>query len=61
MRHPLCISLGMGRKRVKGIVYKIRYTIQNIDIRNNAWYHMFMIRKGDTKDANDTERDDKTS
>ena len=29
-----------------------------IDIRKNTWYNKSMIRKGDTKDANDTERDD---
>lgn len=32
-----------------------------IDIRKNTWYNTSMIRKGDTYDANDGERDDKTS
>ena len=32
-----------------------------IDIRKNTWYNKSMIRKGDTYDANDAERDDKTS
>ena len=32
-----------------------------IDIRKNTWYNTSMIRKGDTYDANDAERDEQTS
>lgn len=41
---------------------RLQYTIQKayeaIDIRINTYYNISMIRKGDTKDANDFKRDD---
>lgn len=39
---------------------RMEYVIlhKDIEIRKNTWYNITMIRKGDTKDANDTERDD---
>ena len=37
------------------------FCISTIDIRINTCYNITMIRKGDTKDANDLERDVKVS
>ena len=38
---------------------RMKYVIlhKDVEIRKNTWYNITTIRKGDTKDANDTERD----
>lgn len=42
-------------------IRKIRIYTYLLDVRVNTCYNVIMIRKGDTKDANDTERDDQIS
>ena len=35
-------------------IKKINFSIKSIDIRINTYYNIDMIRKGDTKDANES-------